>query len=1060
MMRPSRISALLCLSLLLAVSGRSQTANEEKKPDYSQEAFVIEKAVTRIVFENDGTRSQQVVLRARVQSEAALPHFGLIRLGYQGANETATIEYIRVQKPDGTVVETPLDTVQDIPAEITRTAPMYSDLREKHVAVKGLSVGDVVEFSLRTQLTTPPIPNHFWADYSFDRKSIVLDEQLQIDVPRDRALKLKSPELQATITETGKRRVYTWKAANLERKKADKKQEAVEDEDEGAPRVQLTTFQSWEEVGQWYGALQRPRVEVTPEIRARAQELTRGATSEEDKARALYNYVSSRFRYISLSFGIGRYQPHSAGEVLSNQYGDCKDKHTLLAALMKAAGLAASPALIHSTRKLDAEIPSPGQFDHLISVAALGNTLFWLDTTPEVAPFGMLLAGLRDKDALYIPENGPARLEHTLADPPFPWFHRFRLEGKLSAKGTLEGKVQTSVRGDPEVILRAAFRNTSPAQWSQLVQNIIRIWGFAGTVSEVSVSPLEATEAPLELRYAYTRENYSDWENGRIAPPLPFVVLSLPGVPDEGTPAAGKPIELGPSGEVLYQARVELPSNFAPRLPPSTEIHEDFGDYQASYRLADGVLEVERHLTIKQREVPAERRSAYRAFRKGVSREGDTYLSESTSYAALDQTDNEEAQRAFNEGRVAFQQRQLRRARESFERAVALDPSFAGAWLALGDLRMSAGEREGGLDAFRKAREANPKHPATHASLALALRWLGRTDEALEAWRGLRALDPQDRSAPANIGSILFEKKLYAEAVPELEAAVKLDPRSWNAQYQLGQAYLRVNEPEKAVRAFEGALELESSPGMLNNVAYELADRGVQLPQALDYAQRAVRGNEEETAKIQVDKVEDADLVRMRSLAAAWDTLGWAHFRLNNLTEAEKHLVAAWNLSQDAPIADHLGQLYEKQGKKADAAKAYAWEVAAGNEMQLKDVRERLRKQLGSEARADSAVMRARSELSLMRTIKLPRVTPGKASAEFFVVLSAGKVDGVKFISGSEELRGAAEALTSAKHGALFPDDAPTKIVRRGILYCMESSSQCDFVHVPLPPPPPFFRLD
>ena len=64
----------------------------------------------------------------------------------------------------------------------------------------------------------------------------------------------------------------------------------------------------------------------------------------------------------------GRYQPHSADDVLGNQYGDCKDKHTLFASLLQATGVTAYPALISSSRKLDADVPSPAQFDHVISV--------------------------------------------------------------------------------------------------------------------------------------------------------------------------------------------------------------------------------------------------------------------------------------------------------------------------------------------------------------------------------------------------------------------------------------------------------------------------------------------------------------------------------------------------------------------------------------------------------------------------------------------------------------------------------------------------------------------
>ena len=66
----------------------------------------------------------------------------------------------------------------------------------------------------------------------------------------------------------------------------------------------------------------------------------------------------TEFRYIGIAFGVERYQPHFAAEVLANQYGDCKDKHTLLASLLNAAGIKAYPALISTERDIDAEMPS------------------------------------------------------------------------------------------------------------------------------------------------------------------------------------------------------------------------------------------------------------------------------------------------------------------------------------------------------------------------------------------------------------------------------------------------------------------------------------------------------------------------------------------------------------------------------------------------------------------------------------------------------------------------------------------------------------------------------
>ncbi len=52
---------------------------------------------------------------------------------------------------------------------------------------------------------------------------------------------------------------------------------------------------------------------------------------------------------IGIAFGIGRYQPHAADDVLTNNYGDCKDKQTLLASLLQASGITLYPALVNSS---------------------------------------------------------------------------------------------------------------------------------------------------------------------------------------------------------------------------------------------------------------------------------------------------------------------------------------------------------------------------------------------------------------------------------------------------------------------------------------------------------------------------------------------------------------------------------------------------------------------------------------------------------------------------------------------------------------------------------------
>ena len=246
----TRRAIFLTLGLLLTTISFAQKPDAPPpaaKPDYSKEASIIESYRTSVINENDVTVSKSISCRVRLQSNAGVQQYGLLQFGYSSWSEELTIEYVRVRKPDGIVVETPPDSIQDMPAEIMRQAPMYTDTHEKHVAVKGLGVGDVLEYQMHSRMLKPLIPGQFWYAYDFFRTGIVIDEELEISVPRDRQVNVKSAEVKPTLRDEGTRRVYTWKTANLENKTP----EAKSPLDIPPPAVQLTSFRSWEELGHW-----------------------------------------------------------------------------------------------------------------------------------------------------------------------------------------------------------------------------------------------------------------------------------------------------------------------------------------------------------------------------------------------------------------------------------------------------------------------------------------------------------------------------------------------------------------------------------------------------------------------------------------------------------------------------------------------------------------------------------------------------------------------------------------------------------------------------------------
>lgn len=584
-----------------------------KTPDASKEALVFDELRTRIRDEADGTGTRETTARVRILADAGVKAMAVLTFTYTASNQQMDIAYVRVRKPDGSVVVTPDYNTQDMPAPVTLEAPMYSDLHEKHVAVKGLGVGDTLEYEVTLRTLKPEVPGQFWLEYTFQKNLIVLDEELDLDLPADKQVTVASADVQPAITTSNGRKLYHWSSSNLARPDPDAPPKSTKN---WKPSVQVTTFTSWEQVGAWYQSLQHNALTITPAIQARADALTKGLTSPEDKVHAIFDDVALHIHYVGLEFGIGRYQPHPADDVLSNEYGDCKDKHTLLAALLKAAGIEAWPVLIPSSRNLDAATPSPEQFDHVITAVPLNGKLLWMDSTEEVAPIGTLIATLRDKQALAIPPSKPAYLVRTPADLPYLQTARFEVQGSLSDKGVFTGHFVQTYHGDVELVLRAAFRSVPQSQWKELVQRFSNATGFAGEVKTPTVSPIEQLSQPFSIAYDYTREKYGEWDDHRITPPLPPTGWELaPGV-KQIKPADD--IDIGSPGDQEFHSTVQLPAGWTMYPPAGVDLKEDWAEYHSSYVFKDGTYTADRRMVMKKDKIPLAQWDKYLDFRRAI----------------------------------------------------------------------------------------------------------------------------------------------------------------------------------------------------------------------------------------------------------------------------------------------------------------------------------------------------------------------------------------------------------------------------------------------------------
>jgi hypothetical protein len=144
----------------------------------------------------------------------------------------------------------------------------------------------------------------------------------------------------------------------------------------------ISSTNEWSEVVNW-GLNVFPREEPFNFAEVE-EEVFNGNESTEEKIDKLINFVQDDIRYMGIESGIGSIKPFPPQQVLSQRFGDCKDKSLLLVSLLNAIGVSkAYPALVSSTlyNTIDELIPSGQLFDHCIAYFEYKGKNYWVDPT-------------------------------------------------------------------------------------------------------------------------------------------------------------------------------------------------------------------------------------------------------------------------------------------------------------------------------------------------------------------------------------------------------------------------------------------------------------------------------------------------------------------------------------------------------------------------------------------------------------------------------------------------------------------------------------------------------
>lgn len=773
-------------------------ASGDSFPDAS---FVVEEMRTVYRFESDGTGTKSFRVRARVQDEAGVSAFGRVVVPYAEAFDSASVEYVRVRKPDGSVVEADPDEFQDRSEAAPAYASVYTDARQLHVPVPSLRPGDVVEFRTVVTTHTPQIPGHFWIEDVFLDEGVVLQEVIEVDVPSDREVKILDPsEAEHEVVREGDRTIHRWR--NERRETGDGELEDLDRRLQEAlrrkPDVLVSSFGTWEEVGDWFGLQVAAEARPTTSVRARTDSLTEGLTSDREKARAIYREVASEIRYVALLLGRGRYRPHAPDEVLRNGYGDCKDKHTLLAAMLRAVGIEARPVLIHSQRDELLDVPSPSQFDHMITMVPLEGDTLWLDATSGVAPFDFLPAGLRDKRAL-VATSGRTSVVRTPDRGSVDSFESIEFRGKLTETGRATGQLVIRGQGDPGMTFRMVFRRLPRSVWDRAIEQMLGAMGIPGEVGDTWAGDPTELDSPFSFGARLTLPEALQVADGQARLSLPLPDQTAPD-PPEG--AEADTVELGTRLASRRVVALQIPDDVEVDLPLGITLERPYAAYRSGYRADADSLRIERTFTILAPGLGSARPGDYVAFLNALRSDEAQAIELRLPQAMVERVREgeaaEEADRLAQEGYELVEAEDFADAESVLRRAVELNPDHLEAWNNLGRSLLGLGRVEEAEEAFRRQLDVAPFHDHAHNNLGLALQRQERIEEAEDAFRRQLDVVPLHEYANANLGGLLARSGREEQALTYLERGLKLTPENESLKTRYGLTLMRAGRHEEA----------------------------------------------------------------------------------------------------------------------------------------------------------------------------------------------------------------------------------------------------------------------
>jgi tetratricopeptide (TPR) repeat protein len=571
------------------------------------------------------------------------------------------------------------------------------------------------------------------------------------------------------------------------------------------PEIDYSTGASWQALATEYSKIVDSKADGDA-VRSIVEGLIRGKSSVPEKEDAILDYLDGEVRYTGIEFGEAAIVPHNPAETLALKYGDCKDKATLLVAMLRSAGIPAYVALLNAGSRLDvpANLPGMGLFDHAI-VYVPGTPALWIDATDQYARLGQLPINDQGRHALIArPESTGLTLtpESTSRDNVLLELREIRL-GENGPATVTEKTVPTGVF---ESHYRSFYADKPDKETRDSLTGYVKAQYIADKLTSVDRTDPGDLSKQFELTLACekARRGYTDLDNAIAAIRV----------------------------DTLFQ---QLPEDLT-RKDDSDAKKKNDADKAKKPRTADWELDQPFTAEWKYRIVPPEGFVPKELPKDDTIAMGPALLKEKFSKGSDGVV---EADLAFDSGKRRYTVAEATAVRDKVAELLAA-PAIMVSFEPEGEVLLHLGKVKEALVSYRGLISANPNDALHHLQVARVLLQAGMGEAARAEAREAVKLDPHSALAERTLADILKHDLVgrdlrpgtdWAGAAAAYRAAEKLDPDDHTAQGNLG----ILLEYDAVGRRYGGQSNLKQAVSEYEKLGEDkLAE--LQIPNNLPYA--------------------------------------------------------------------------------------------------------------------------------------------------------------------------------------------------------------------------------